>query len=165
MSVAQQALSLFAADRGYMTDVAVESFTLSKSYNMAGWRVGFFVGNKQIIQALQKLKSWLDYGTFTPIQVAATVALNSNQQCGRLSLIEIDFCDSLDKFLEKYPNAKVCDFGGKLIDSYFEVGVVGCEGGFSDRERKLFKDTISFDTSLILRSESAVVSLASKVLL
>jgi len=63
------------------------------------------------------------------------ILINSNQQCGRLSLIEIDFCDSLDKFLEKYPNAKVCDFGGKLIDSYFEVGVVGCEGGFSDRER------------------------------
>jgi alanine-synthesizing transaminase len=62
-------------------DVAVESFTLSKSYNMAGWRVGFFVGNKKLIGALQKIKSWLDYGMFTPIQVAATVALNGNQQC------------------------------------------------------------------------------------
>ena len=62
-------------------DVAVESFTLSKSYNMAGWRVGFFVGNKKLIGALQKIKSWLDYGMFTPIQVAATVALNGDQQC------------------------------------------------------------------------------------
>jgi len=62
-------------------DVAVESFTLSKSYNMAGWRVGFFVGNKKLIGALQKIKSWLDYGMFTPIQVAATVALTGNQQC------------------------------------------------------------------------------------
>lgn len=62
-------------------DVAVESFTLSKSYNMAGWRVGFFVGNKRLIGALQKMKSWLDYGMFTPIQVAATIALNGDQQC------------------------------------------------------------------------------------
>lgn len=64
-------------------DVAVESFTLSKSYNMAGWRVGFFVGNKKLIGALQKIKSWLDYGMFTPIQVAATVALNGDQTCVR----------------------------------------------------------------------------------
>jgi alanine-synthesizing transaminase len=62
-------------------DVAVESFTLSKSYNMAGWRVGFFVGNKKMIGALQKIKSWFDYGMFTPIQVAATVALDGPQEC------------------------------------------------------------------------------------
>jgi alanine-synthesizing transaminase len=62
-------------------DVAVESFTLSKSYNMAGWRVGFFVGNPKLIGALQKIKSWLDYGMFTPIQVAATIALNGDQSC------------------------------------------------------------------------------------
>jgi len=93
------------------------------------------------------------------------ILINSNQQSGRLSLMDIDFCDSLDNFLQNYPNAKICDFGGKIIDEYFEVGVVGCEGGFSTRERKLFKDIVSFDTPLILRSESAVVSLASKVLL
>jgi len=57
-------------------DVAVESFTLSKSYNMAGWRVGFIVGNPKLVGALQKIKSWLDYGMFTPIQVASTVALD-----------------------------------------------------------------------------------------
>jgi alanine-synthesizing transaminase len=57
-------------------DVAVESYTLSKSYNMAGWRVGFIVGNKKLVGALQAIKSWLDYGMFTPIQVAATVALD-----------------------------------------------------------------------------------------
>ncbi|NPA55554.1 MAG: LL-diaminopimelate aminotransferase [Epsilonproteobacteria bacterium] len=62
-------------------DVAVESFTLSKSYNMAGWRVGFLVGNKTLIGAVQKYKSWIDYGMFTPIQVAATVALNGPQDC------------------------------------------------------------------------------------
>jgi alanine-synthesizing transaminase len=57
-------------------DVAVESFTLSKSYNMAGWRVGFIVGNPKLVGALQKIKSWLDYGMFTPIQVAATVGID-----------------------------------------------------------------------------------------
>ncbi len=62
-------------------DVAVESFTLSKSYNMAGWRVGFFVGNPKMIGALQKIKSWFDYGMFTPIQVAATIALDGPQEC------------------------------------------------------------------------------------
>lgn len=62
-------------------DVAVESFTLSKSYNMAGWRVGFMVGNERLIGALKRIKSWLDYGMFTPIQVAATVALDGPQDC------------------------------------------------------------------------------------
>ena len=57
-------------------EVAVESFTLSKSYNMAGWRVGFLVGNPKLVGAVQKIKSWLDYGMFTPIQVAATIALD-----------------------------------------------------------------------------------------
>lgn len=58
-------------------DVAVESFTMSKSYNMAGWRVGFTVGNPKLVGALIKIKSWLDYGTFTPIQVAAIMALDN----------------------------------------------------------------------------------------
>lgn len=62
-------------------DVAVESYTLSKTYNMAGWRVGCLVGNQKLIGALIKIKSWLDYGMFTPIQVAATIALNEDQQC------------------------------------------------------------------------------------
>ncbi len=58
-------------------DVAVEFFTMSKSYNMAGWRVGFCVGNKEICKALAKLKSFYDYGMFTPIQVSAISALDS----------------------------------------------------------------------------------------
>ena len=62
-------------------DVAVESYTLSKTYNMAGWRVGFVVGNKKIIQALQKIKSWIDYGIYTPLQIAATIALEGDQSC------------------------------------------------------------------------------------
>lgn len=62
-------------------DVAVESYTLSKTYNMAGWRVGFLVGNAKLVGALMRIKSWLDYGMFTPIQVASTVALNAEQGC------------------------------------------------------------------------------------
>ena len=62
-------------------DVAVESYTLSKTYNMAGWRVGFVVGNKKIIQALQKIKSWIDYGIYTPLQIAFTIALDGDQSC------------------------------------------------------------------------------------
>jgi alanine-synthesizing transaminase len=62
-------------------EIAVEFYSLSKTYNMPGWRVGFCVGNKAIIAALARLKSYLDYGMFTPIQVAATVALNGSQEC------------------------------------------------------------------------------------
>ena len=57
-------------------EVAVELYTLTKSFSMAGWRVGFLVGNAEIVQALTKLKSYLDYGTFQPIQIAAIIALN-----------------------------------------------------------------------------------------
>jgi alanine-synthesizing transaminase len=62
-------------------DVAVEFFTLSKSYNMAGWRVGFMVGNPDLVGALARIKSYHDYGTFTPIQVASIVALEGPQEC------------------------------------------------------------------------------------
>ena len=62
-------------------DVAVEFFTLSKSYNMAGWRVGFMVGNANLVHALARIKSYHDYGSFTPVQVAAIAALEGDQQC------------------------------------------------------------------------------------
>jgi len=62
-------------------DVAVECFTLSKSYNMPGWRVGFMCGNPTLIAALGRMKSYLDYGMFTPVQVAAIAALNGPQDC------------------------------------------------------------------------------------
>jgi alanine-synthesizing transaminase len=57
-------------------EVAVELYTLTKSFSMAGWRVGFVVGNAEVVQALARLKSYLDYGTFQPIQIASIVALN-----------------------------------------------------------------------------------------
>jgi alanine-synthesizing transaminase len=62
-------------------DVAVEFFTMSKSYNMAGWRIGFMVGNKELVSALARIKGYCDYGTFTPIQVAAIAALDGPQEC------------------------------------------------------------------------------------
>jgi len=62
-------------------DVAVEFFSLSKSYNMPGWRVGFMCGNKELVAALARIKSYLDYGTFTPIQIAAIAALEGPQEC------------------------------------------------------------------------------------
>lgn len=62
-------------------EVAVEFFTLSKSYNMAGWRIGFMVGNSELVAALARIKSYHDYGTFTPLQVAAIAALEGDQQC------------------------------------------------------------------------------------
>ncbi|QBZ83280.1 Glutamate-pyruvate aminotransferase AlaC [Hydrogenovibrio crunogenus] len=62
-------------------DIAVEFYTLSKSYNMPGWRVGFMVGNPTLVHALKRMKSYLDYGTFTPIQVAAIAALEGPQEC------------------------------------------------------------------------------------
>jgi len=82
-------------------DVAVESFTLSKSYNMAGWRVGFIVGNKKLVGALIKIKSWVDYGMFTPIQIAATIALDGPQDCVQ---------DVITKY-EKRRNVMVQAFG------------------------------------------------------
>ncbi len=62
-------------------DVAVEFYSLSKSYNMPGWRVGFMCGNKTLVAALARMKSYLDYGMFTPIQVAAIAALEGPQEC------------------------------------------------------------------------------------
>ncbi len=64
-------------------EVGVEFFSMSKSYNMPGWRVGFCVGNPQIVAALTRIKSYLDYGMFQPIQIAATVALNGPEECVR----------------------------------------------------------------------------------
>jgi alanine-synthesizing transaminase len=62
-------------------EVAVEFFTMSKSYNMAGWRIGFMVGNRELVNALARIKGYHDYGTFTPIQVAAIAALEGPQDC------------------------------------------------------------------------------------
>lgn len=84
-------------------DVAVEIYTLSKSYNMAGWRVGFVVGNKRLISALKKIKSWFDYGMYTPIQVAATIALDGDQEC--VEAIKLNYAKRREILLEAFENA------------------------------------------------------------
>ncbi len=85
-------------------DVAVEAYTLSKSYNMAGWRVGFVVGNRKLIGALQSIKSWLDYGMFTPIQVAATVALDEHGYVPEMQIIPL-YKKRRDVMLQAFENA------------------------------------------------------------
>ncbi|MEL0102116.1 MAG: alanine transaminase [Gammaproteobacteria bacterium] len=62
-------------------DIAVEFYTLSKSYNMPGWRIGFMSGNKKLVNALSRIKSYMDYGTYTPLQVGAIAALEGPQDC------------------------------------------------------------------------------------
>jgi alanine-synthesizing transaminase len=75
-------------------DIAVESFSLSKSYNMPGWRLGFLCGNSNLVAALTRMKSYLDYGTFTPIQVAGIAALEGPQDC--VAEIRDMYCDRRD---------------------------------------------------------------------
>ena len=84
-------------------DVAIESYTLSKTYNMAGWRVGFLVGNTKLVGALTRIKSWLDYGMFTPIQVASTIALNEDQAC--VNEIREAYRKRRDVLLKSFANA------------------------------------------------------------
>lgn len=79
-------------------EVGVEFFSLSKSYNMPGWRVGFMVGNPKIVAALRRIKSYLDYGIFQPIQIAAILALNGPQDC--LEQIRETYRSRRDKLIE-----------------------------------------------------------------
>ena len=109
-------------------DVGVEFFTLSKSYNMPGWRVGFCVGNQKIIQALARIKSYLDYGMFQPIQIAATVALNGPQDCvqeiceiykGRRDVL----CDGLNRIGWEIEKPKASMFvWAEIPDEFKEMG-------------------------------------------
>ncbi len=85
-------------------DVAVEMYSMSKGYSMPGWRVGFVVGNKRMVSALTRLKSYLDYGIFQAIQVAATVALNGPQRV-------------VDEAVEVYRKRRDC-----LVDGFARIG-------------------------------------------
>ena len=85
-------------------DIAVEFTSLSKTYNMPGWRMGFAVGNERLIAALARIKSYLDYGAFTPIQVAASAALNGPQEC-------------VEEIRATYKSRRDC-----LVDSFARAG-------------------------------------------
>jgi alanine-synthesizing transaminase len=109
-------------------DVAVEFFSLSKSYNMPGWRVGFMVGNPILVSALARIKSYLDYGMFTPIQVAAITALEGPQDCVR-EIAEMYcsrrnvLCDGLNALGWKVEKPKATMFvWAPIPEQYKEMG-------------------------------------------
>ena len=108
--------------------IGVEFFSLSKSYSMAGWRVGFCVGNREIIAALRKIKSYLDYGIFQPIQIASIIALKGNYDCvDETVTIYQERRDTLINGLErvgwKIDKPKGTMFvWAKIPDKYSEIG-------------------------------------------
>ncbi|MGB5985439.1 MAG: aminotransferase class I/II-fold pyridoxal phosphate-dependent enzyme, partial [Desulfobacterales bacterium] len=111
-------------------DVGVEFFSLSKSYSMPGWRVGLCVGNAEIIHALKRIKSYLDYGIFQPIQIAAIIALNGDQACVQ-EIVEIyqERRDALIRGLERVgwqiPSPAATMFvWAKIPEPYLEMGSV-----------------------------------------
>jgi len=103
------------------------------------------------------------------LQKLKKILINSSQQCGRSDLMKLSFANSLFDFLAKYPNSYLLDFSNNSFNSNIDISsiVVGCEGGFSKDEKELFKENkiVGFDTSLILKSETAATAIASKILL
>jgi 16S rRNA (uracil1498-N3)-methyltransferase len=97
------------------------------------------------------------------------ILLNSSQQSGRSEMMKLEMADDLENFLEKYPQSKMLNFSENnfVSNSDFDTIVIGCEGGFHENEVALFKveNIVGFDTALVLKSESAVSAVASKVLL
>jgi len=111
-------------------DIGVEFFSLSKSYSMPGWRVGFCVGNAEIIAALTRIKSYLDYGIFQPIQIASIIALNSDQSCVK-EIVETYrsrrdvLVDGLNRVGWPTDKPKATMFvWSKIPDEYIEMGSV-----------------------------------------
>ena len=109
-------------------DVAVEFFTMSKSYNMAGWRIGFMVGNAELVHALSRIKSYHDYGTFTPLQVASIVALEGPQECVREAAARYQrrrdvLCRGLQEagWMAEVPKATMYVWA-KIPEPYLEMG-------------------------------------------
>ncbi|MBT0858447.1 LL-diaminopimelate aminotransferase [Campylobacter coli] len=125
-------------------DVAVETYTLSKSYNMAGWRVGFTVGNKRLVAALKKIKSWFDYGMYTPIQVAATIALDGDQSC--IDEIRATYDKRMHILLEAFENA-----GWKLHKPRASMFVWA-----KLPESKMYLKSLEFSKQLLQHAEVAV---------
>jgi alanine-synthesizing transaminase len=120
-------------------EVAVEFYSLSKSYNMPGWRVGFMVGNATLVAALAKIKSYLDYGTFTPIQVAAIEALEGDQTCveeitAKYKKRRDVLCDGLNSIgWEVIPPKATMFVWAKIPEFYQELGSL-------EFTKKLLKD-------------------------
>ncbi|MBN1275889.1 MAG: aminotransferase class I/II-fold pyridoxal phosphate-dependent enzyme [Deltaproteobacteria bacterium] len=111
-------------------NIGVEFYSMSKSYSMPGWRVGFCVGNKKIISALKRIKSYLDYGMFQPIQIAAIIALNGPDECVK-EIVEIyrqrrdALCDGLDRVGWHIEKPKGTMFvWGRIPEQYRKMGSV-----------------------------------------
>ena len=111
-------------------DVGVEFFSLSKSYSMPGWRVGFCVGNQEIVAALRRIKSYLDYGIFQPIQIASIIALNGSQDC--VEEIRLTYKGRRDTLIDglkrvgwniKKPKGTMFVWG-KIPDKFIKMGSV-----------------------------------------
>jgi alanine-synthesizing transaminase len=111
-------------------ECAVEIYSMTKSFSMAGWRIAYLVGNSEVVQALAKLKSYLDYGTFQPIQIAATVTLNEAQdypkQVNEIYQSRRDaLCDGLDRIGWTFPRPKGTMFAWAPIpEPYREMGSI-----------------------------------------
>ncbi|MEY2453867.1 MAG: alanine-synthesizing transaminase [Acidimicrobiaceae bacterium] len=111
-------------------ECAVELYSMTKSFSMAGWRVAYLVGNTEVVQALAKLKSYLDYGTFQPIQIAATVTLNEAQdypkQVNEIYQSRRDaLCDGLDRIGWEFPRPRGTMFAWAPIpEPYRELGSI-----------------------------------------
>jgi alanine-synthesizing transaminase len=109
-------------------DLAVELYTLTKSFSMAGWRVGFLVGNADVCRALARLKSWLDYGTFQPIQIAAITAMNDapdtpTEVCEVYESRRDALCDGLDRVGWSFPKPRGTMFAWAPVPAPFaEMG-------------------------------------------
>ncbi|HIO15073.1 MAG TPA: aminotransferase class I/II-fold pyridoxal phosphate-dependent enzyme, partial [Chromatiales bacterium] len=109
-------------------DIAVEFYSLSKTYNMPGWRVGFMCGNKELVDALARIKSYLDYGMFTPIQIAAITALEGPQECVEeiRSLYQVRrdvLCGGLNSIGWEIEPPKATMFAwAKIPEQYAEIG-------------------------------------------
>jgi len=111
-------------------ECAVELYSMTKSFSMAGWRVAYLVGNTEVVQALAKLKSYLDYGTFQPIQIAATVTMNEAQDYPK-HVREIyqsrrdALCDGLDRIGWQFPRPRGTMFAWAPIpEPYLEMGSI-----------------------------------------
>ena len=111
-------------------DVAVELYSMTKSFSMAGWRVAFMVGNAEVVGALAKIKSYLDYGVFQPIQIAATVTLNEAAEHPKLVRDVYQsrrdaLCDGLDRIGWSFPRPRGTMFAWAPIpEPYREMGSV-----------------------------------------
>ena len=109
-------------------EIGVEFYTLSKSYNMPGWRVGFMVGNREIVAALARVKSYLDYGIFQPVQIAATQALNGPQEyvheiCETYRKRRDVLCEGLDRIGWHVPKPKATMFvWAEIPDAFKPMG-------------------------------------------